>query len=109
MDLAQDFFIGETILSPNYRLSHPIKGRIPEAKTKPAHLLEEHEKTLYYERMAFVVEIPSIKDEVDGSALSLTIGGVKSYSQDNLYGKKGSDEHFKIFIGFKNRVCTNLC
>ncbi|HLY71245.1 MAG TPA: DUF3871 family protein [Puia sp.] len=23
--------------------------------------------------------------------------------------QKGTDEHFKIFIGFKNRVCTNLC
>ena len=28
---------------------------------------------------------------------------------DNLYGRKGADEHFKIFIGFQNKVCTNLC
>jgi len=31
------------------------------------------------------------------------------YNLDNLYSKKGQDEHFKIFVGFKNRVCTNLC
>jgi hypothetical protein len=28
---------------------------------------------------------------------------------DNLYNRKGSDEHFKIFIGFQNKVCCNLC
>ena len=108
-EIAQDVFSTETILRPNIRLSHPIKGRIPEAKDKPAIQLQEHEKTLYYERMAFLIEIPSVFDEIDGSRLSLTVGGVKSYNQDNLYAKKGSDEHFKIFIGFQNKVCTNLC
>jgi hypothetical protein len=37
------------------------------------------------------------------------VGGVKAYNLDNLYNRKGSDEHFKVFIGFKNIVCTNLC
>lgn len=109
LDVTAEVFNGETILSPNIRLSHPIKGRIPEAKNKPAAELQEHEKTLYYERMAFLIEIPSIADEIDGSRLSLTIGGVKALNMDNLYNKKGADEHFKVFIGFQNRVCTNLC
>lgn len=104
-----DIFSRETILSPSIRLSHPIKGRVPEAKNKAAKDLLEHEKTLYYERMAFVIEVPTISDTIDGNTLSLTIGGVKSYSLDNLNSKKGSDETFKIFIGFKNLVCTNLC
>ncbi len=108
-EIAADVFNVETILKPNIRLSHPIKGRIPEAKDKPAAALQEHEKTLYYERMAFLIEIPSISDEIDGSQLSLTIGGVKALNTDNLYNKKGTDEHFKVFIGFQNRVCTNLC
>jgi hypothetical protein len=82
---------------------------VPEAKNKPANQLLEHEKTLYYERMAFVIEIPSISAEVDGNILSLSLGGVKAYNLDNLYNKKGTDEHFKVFIGFQNRVCTNLC
>lgn len=108
-EIVAEVFQGEKILKPAVRLSHPIKGRIPEAKDKPASALLEHEKTLYYERMAFVIELPGITDMVGGNSLSLTVGGVKAYNLDNLYNKKGTDEHFKIFIGFKNSVCTNLC
>jgi hypothetical protein len=108
-EISTRVFSGETILRPRIRLSHPIKGRIPEAKDKPANDLMEHEKTMYYERMAFVLEIPSITETVDDNPLSLMVGGVKSYGMDNLYSKKGGDEHFKVFVGFQNRVCTNLC
>lgn len=106
---VMDIFRGEGILKPNIRLSHPIKGRIPEAKLKPANALLEHEKTIYYERMAFVIEVPTIYTEIGGNRLNLTIGGVKSYNLDNLYNKLGADQHFKIFVGFKNTVCTNMC
>lgn len=106
---VNEVFQRETISEPSIRVSHPIMGRVPEAKHKPAKELFEWEKTVYYERMAFVIEVPSINDEVDGNKVSLTVGGVKAYNLDNLYNKKGADEHFKIFIGFKNRVCTNLC
>jgi hypothetical protein len=99
----------ERILSPSIRLSHPVKGRIPSAKEKPVNELQEHEKTLYYERMAFVIEIPTISDTIAGNQLNLTIGGVKAFNLDNLYSKKGTDQHFKVFIGFENTVCTNLC
>lgn len=108
-EIVNEIYSSEQVLRPNIRLSHPVKGRIPEAKSKPAIQLLEHEKTLYYERMAFVIEIPSVYDEIDGNIVSLTIGGVKAYNLDNLYNKKGADEHFKVFIGFKNTVCTNLC
>ena len=101
-------FAGETILRPNIRLSHPIKGRIPDARNKPASALLECEKTLYYERAAFLIEVPTITSEVEGNRLNLTIGGVKSYNMDSLM-TKNSDQHFKVFIGFKNLVCTNLC
>jgi Domain of unknown function, B. Theta Gene description (DUF3871) len=107
--LVQELYRGEMILKPNIRLSHPIKGRIPSAKDKPDSQLLEEEKTLYYERMAFVIEIPSIYDEIDGNRLSLIVGGVKAYNLDNLYSKKLAAERFKVFIGFKNTVCTNLC
>jgi hypothetical protein len=106
---VKEVYTSESIHNPNIRVSHPIKGRIPEAKNKPAVELLDHERTLYYERMAFVIEVPSINDNIGGNALSLTIGGVKSYTLDNLYSKKGSDEHFKVFVGFQNKVCTNLC
>ena len=109
LSATMDIFRGEEVLKPNIRLSHPIKGRIPEAKLKPASELLEHEKTLYYERMAFVIELPSIYTDIGGNRLNLSIGGIKAYNLDNLYSRAGSVQHFKIFIGFKNTVCTNLC
>ena len=106
----KDVFRGETVLEPSIRLSHPIKGRVPEARNKPATELKEQEKTLFYERMAFCIEVPSINTTLgDDNQLNLTIGGVKAYNLDNLHAKKGADQHFKVFVGFKNRVCTNLC
>ncbi|SHG46104.1 protein of unknown function [Fodinibius roseus] len=107
--ICHHVFEGETILEPNVRISHPVKGRIPSAKGKPADQLEEHEKTLYYERLAFVIQIPSITNQIQGDSLSLTVGGVKAYNLDNMNSKKGSLEHFKICIGFINKICTNLC
>lgn len=103
MDTVFDSFNGEAILSPNIRLSHAIKGRIPGAKNKPANELLEHEKTLYYERMAFIIEIPTVYDEIEGNKLNLMVGGVKSFSLDSLYNKKGTDEHFKYSSDLKIR------
>lgn len=109
LKVASEVYSGETILSPSIRVSHPIKGRIPEAKSKPANQLEEWEKTLYYERLAYIIEIPTISDSINGNTLSLTIGGLKCYNHDNMYSRKGVDEHFTVFVGFQNKVCTNLC
>jgi hypothetical protein len=95
-------------LDEEIRVSHMVKGRIPSAIGKPAKDLLEQEKTLYYERMAFVIEIPEISEVINGNKLSLAIGGVRAYNQENLYGKK-SIEKFKVFIGFQNKVCLNLC
>lgn len=109
-ETAQEWYQGETLLQPSIRVSHAIKGRIPEARNKKAHELEPWEQTLFYERMAFVIEVPGIKTSIGGNELSLTIGGVKSYNQDNLYGKRPSGEqHIQLFVGFKNSVCCNLC
>ncbi|CAL1517826.1 DUF3871 family protein [Chitinophaga sp. MM2321] len=109
VNVVDQLFSKELVLKPNTRLSHPIKGRVPSARDKPVNQLLEHEKTLYYERMAFIIEIPSISDYIGGNQLSLTVGGVKAYNLDNLSTKKGADEHFKVFIGFQNKVCTNMC
>jgi hypothetical protein len=106
--VAEQIFGGEQILKPAVRVSHPIKGRIPSAVGKPAKELMEHEKTLYFARIAFAIEIPSISDNVAGNGLNLTIGGVRAYDLENLYSRK-SEERFKLFIGFKNKVCCNLC
>lgn len=91
------------------RVSHPIKGRVYEARNKKANELLAHEKTIYFERMAFMLEISGITSDIGGNPVELTVGGVKAYNLDNLNTSKGGLEHFKVFIGFKNTVCTNLC
>jgi hypothetical protein len=107
-EVVEDILDYKGILKPDIRVSHVIKGRIPTAIGKPAKELLEHEKTTYYERLAFAIEIPEISADINGNKLNLTIGGVRSYNQENLFSKK-SMEKFKVFIGFQNTVCTNLC
>ncbi|MBQ5985287.1 MAG: DUF3871 family protein [Bacteroidales bacterium] len=107
-EAAKTVFPHEEISNPVVRVSHIVKGRIPEAIHKPVSQLLESDKTIYYERMMFCIEIPSIFQDIDGCRLNLTIGGVRAYNEQNLYSKK-SPEKFKIFIGFKNMVCCNLC
>jgi len=106
--VTQELFPEGTVMMPNIRTSHVIKGRIPSAIGKPAKELLEHEKTIYYERLAFMVEIPHVNTYINNQKLNLTVGGVRSYSEQNLFSKK-SIEKFKVFIGFKNMVCCNLC
>lgn len=107
-EAASSFFNGETIDTPEIRVSHVIKGRIPEAIRKPANQLLESDKTIYYERAAFSIDIPTIYETVGGNKLNLSIVGVRAYNQMNLYSKK-SPELFRLAIGFKNQVCCNMC
>ncbi|MDW5289451.1 DUF3871 family protein [Formosa sp. PL04] len=101
-------FPGIKVNMPDIRVSHVIKGRIPSAIGKPAKELLDNEKTIYYERCAFLINIPDITSTVSGNKLTLSVGGVRSLNQENLYSRK-SVEKFKIFIGYTNKVCTNLC
>ena len=104
-EAANRVFPNDSIELPEIRVSHIIKGRTPEAIHKSVKDLLEEDKTIYYERMMFCFEIPSIHEDINGNRLNLTIGGVRA---ENLYNKKGM-EKFKIFIGFKNMVCCNMC
>lgn len=84
-EVAQQFFRGETIDSPSVRVSHIIKGRIPEAIHKPVNQLLETDKTIYYERMMFCFEIPTIHEDIDGNPLKLTVGiTMKTSTTGNL-------------------------
>lgn len=107
-EAANRVFPNESIELPEIRVSHIIKGRTPEAIHKSVKDLLEEDKTIYYERMMFCFEIPTIHEDIAGNRLNLTIGGVRSYNHENLYSKKGM-EKFKLFIGFKNLVCCNMC
>jgi hypothetical protein len=107
-NVVQSIFPNEIIEEPEIRVSHQIKGRTPDAIYVPVKDLQEHQKTTYYERMAFIIRIPSITETINGNKLALTVGGVRALNTENLYNKK-TYEKFKIFIGFQNMVCCNLC
>lgn len=107
-DAVNSIFPNEVIENPEIRVSHQIKGRTPDAIHIPVKDLQEHQKTTYYERMAFIIRIPSISETINGNPLALTVGGVRALNTENLYNKK-TYEKFKVFIGFQNMVCCNLC
>lgn len=97
------------IEAPQIRVSHPIMGRIPDARFKKAIDLLQHEKTIYFERMMFLFRIPNIRSTIEGQELSLVVGGIKSYAWDNLGKDQRTSQSFKFFIGFQVKVCSNLC
>ena len=105
---ATKVFSHHCLDKPEIRVSHQIKGRIPDAIHLPVNELQDFQRTQYFERMAFIIRIPSIVDSINGNEIALTIGGVRSYNLENLYNKK-SFEKFKFFIGFQVKVCCNLC
>lgn len=89
------------------RVSHPINGRTPEALYKKDSELRDDEKTIFYQRMAFVSHVASLTRTINGQEVHLCIGGVRAYNEDKLYNRK-SPEKFKIFAGWQVRVCSNL-
>ena len=107
LDVGSSVF-GNYVSAPSIRVSHPIKGRIPEARHKKAQDLLEHEKTIYYERMAFAAHLYTYREVINGQEMHLTIGGIKAYNQDKLHNYGGAFQRFRVFIGFKVKVCTNL-
>lgn len=111
IDIAQDcasrVFPHHIFDEPEVRVSHQIKGRTPDAIHKNVKDLLDNERTQYFERMAFIIRIPSIVDKINGNEIALCIGGVRSYNLENLYNKK-TIEKFKFFVGFQVKVCCNL-
>ena len=105
---ARDFYQGETIAEPEIRVSHIIRGRVPEAINKPASQLLPEDKTMYWERMCFCIEIPSLWQDINGNRLNLSICGVKSYGMENLNGRLTAQK-FTFAVGFQNTACCNLC
>ena len=89
------------------RVSHPINGRIPSALNKRANELTDSEKTIYYQRLAWVAKVGNLVRNINGQEIHLTIGGVRAYSDDKLYNRPSALK-FKIFVGWQVRVCSNL-
>lgn len=90
------------------RVSHPIIGRIPSAQNKKADELTEEEKTIFYQRLAWVCHVKDLARTINGQTVNLCIGGVRAYNEDRLY-RPQTPMKFKIFAGWKVRVCSNLC
>ena len=107
-DAVQMYFDQCVVPEPLVKVSHPIHGRIPEAMYKRPNELLDREKTLYYERMMFLIRVPAVTKVVGGQTLSLVVAGVKAYNWDRLHGKL-TPQRFKLAIGFQVHVCSNLC
>ena len=106
-DAACNVFAGETINNPEIRVSHIVRGRIPSALGKRSSELLDSEKTQFYQRLAFAFTISSLHECIDGQRLELCIGGVRNYSDLNLYRANRGMEKFTIFIGWRVNVCSN--
>lgn len=79
-DAVKDFFRGEQVNDSQIRASHIIKGRIPSAIHKPVSQLLESDKTIYYERCAFSIDVPTIYQDINGNRPYLSVVGVRAYN-----------------------------
>lgn len=89
------------------RVSHPINGRVPTALDKKTNELKDNEKTIYYQRLAWVSHVSNLTRTINGQEVHLCIGGVRGYNEDKLYNRPSAMK-FKIFVGWQVRVCSNL-
>ena len=84
-----------------------MRGRVPNALGKKASELLECEKTQFYQRLAFAFTIPTIYETVRGEKLELCVGGVRNYSDLNLYRASKGLEKFSVFVGWRVVICSN--
>lgn len=93
---------------PEIRVSHRIQGRTPEAMNKPTSELQDEDITTFYQRMAFLCRVQGITRIINGQELHLSIGAVRSYSEDKLFGRP-TPSKMRLFVGWFVKVCTNGC
>ena len=106
-EAAKDFYHGEFVTTPDVRVSHIVRSRVPSAAGKKASELLECEKTQFYQRLAFAFTIPTIWETVRGEKLELCVGGVRNYSDLNLYRASKGLEKFSVFVGWRVVICSN--
>lgn len=107
-DAAQTFFQGEQFNQPVVRVSHEMKLRTRKGTGKLVENLQDDDSGSYYQRLMFIIEIPSINYNVNGCNLNLQICAVRSYGETNLLGNSTQKQTFRVGIGFLNSVCCNL-
>ena len=106
-DAAKSYYQGESVTTPDIRVSHIVRGRTPDALGKRASELLECEKTQFYQRMAFVFTLPTIYETIEGQRLELCVGGVRNYNDLNLYRSSKGVEKFSVFVGWRVVICSN--
>lgn len=89
------------------RVSHPVVARKQEALYKKQEDLKDEDTTRFFQRMCFIYKVKNLTRQINGQEVNLIIGGVRSYNEDKLYGKK-SAEKFSIFCGWRVSVCSNM-
>ena len=104
---AETVFGHGNVTQAETRCSHPIIGRIPSAQHKKASELSDDERTVFYQRLAWIAQVKTLTSEINGQEVSLTIGGTRSYHEDKLYARQ-NPQHFRVFIGYRVRVCSNM-
>lgn len=103
---AAENVFGE-LSEPQIRVSHPISGRTPDAIGLKAAELREDQKTLFYQRLAWICRVKNITKEIDGKTIHLCIGGVRAYNEDRLYARK-NPEKMRVFVSWTVKLCSNL-
>ena len=88
------------------RVSHPIHGRTHDALYLKESELKPEQKTLFYQRMAFIAHVKGMTRNICGQEVMLTIGATRSYHEDKLYGRK-SPMKWQLFCDWAVRCCSN--
>jgi len=104
---AHDALPQDTFGPVEIRASHLTQGRVPSAIYKKTSELLESDKTKYWERICFCVQITSRQTTILGEPCTLTFGGCRSLQDINFHSRKSS-EVFQAYISFRARICSNL-
>lgn len=104
---AHDAMPDDRFAEPEIRASHLVQGRIGSAIYKRKEDLLESDKTKYWERMCFCVEVVSRRSTILQEPVSLTFGACRSLQNLNFHGRKGV-EPVSIYIANRCRICSNL-
>lgn len=104
---AHDAMPNDLFAEPEIRASHLVQGRIWSAIYKKKEDLLESDKTKYWERMCFCVEVISRRSTLLQEPVSLTFGACRSLQNLNFHSRKGA-EGVSIYISHRARICSNL-
>ncbi len=102
-------FPNETVAEPEIRVSHQLMMRNQLGEGKLIENLDEKYTSSYFQRLITMIEIPSIKQNVNGNELNLQVVAIHSFHELNLLGSSNQFQNISLGIGFINSVCSNLC